>query len=134
MSIDRPQFGGWYPLDKDTIKKKVDRNWDGVYRIRIRRKKRGSEAIPGIKSEQIIKIGSSHGRILGYSGIHVRLRAHLESNWRINECMREVRDSYYLEFSIKVTASEDARSYEKQALNRYEKEFGELPLCNSRRS
>lgn len=130
MSTQHPRFGGWYSLDKDTIIEKVDPNWDGVYKIRILRKKRGSVPIQGIKGPgQIIYIGSSLGETYG-SGIRFRLIRHLEGT--TNPCMIKARESYDLEFSIKVAMGEDARYYEQIEKEAYLKTFGKLPLCTGR--
>lgn len=130
MSNQHPRFGGWYSLDKDTIIEKVEPNWDGIYKIRIRRKKRESEPIQGIKGPgQIIYIGSSLGETKS-SGIRFRLIRQLEGT--TNPCMIKTRESYDLEFSIKVTVGEEARYYEKIEKEAYLKTFGEYPLCTGR--
>lgn len=132
MSGRRPRFRGWYFLDEDTINERVASDWDGVYKIRIRRKKKGSKPVKNIRGPgQIIYIGSSYGGSPG-SGIRFRLRCHLKSNEHTNDCMCKVRRSYYLEFSIKVTKRGNARDYEKLAIDEHLKEFGEYPLCTKR--
>ena len=132
MSTQHPRFGGWYSLDKDTINEKVDFNWDGVYKIRVRRKKRGSKLNQDIRGPgQIIYIGSSRGESPS-SGIRFRLRRHLKSIIHTNPCMIKVRKSYDLEFSIKVTAWEDVRYYEQIEKEVYLKTFGKLPPCTGR--
>ena len=132
LGFSRFQLIRVHDLTPIRIIEKVDPNWDGVYKIRILRKKRGSEPIQGIKGPgQIIYIGSSLGKSPS-SGIRFRLRRHLKSIIHTNDCMCKVRKLYHLEFSVKVTKRKDARDYEKIEKEAYLKTFGEYPLCTGR--